>query len=119
MPLKSHNEKLWNTVQQFYREIRNPVFHGSQLTDVKPEPLRCAFRMFDNIFKWIDSWPDPNRVYKNLASSTFRPVPQSKKFGPAIDHLGKTEMRFPKAALPTFRAGSPAPRASTTAATTK
>lgn len=73
-PLKSHDGKLWITVQQFYKEIRNPLFHGSQLTDVKEEPLRNAFRMFDEIFKWIDSWTDPNRVQKILASSTFRPL---------------------------------------------
>jgi hypothetical protein len=73
-PLKSYDTTLWNTVQQFYREIRNPIFHGFQLTDVKPEPLRCAFRMFDDIFKWIDSWTDPHRVHKILASATFRPL---------------------------------------------
>jgi hypothetical protein len=72
-PLKSYDTNLWNKVQQFYREIRNPIFHGSQLTDVKPEPLRSAFRMFDEIFKWIDSWTDPHRVHKILAPATFRP----------------------------------------------
>lgn len=61
-------------VQQFYREIRNPIFHGSQLRDVKAEPLRSVFRMFDDIFKWIDSWTDPHRVQKILASTTFHPL---------------------------------------------
>ena len=72
-PLKSHDGALWNTIQQFYREIRNPLFHGSQLTDVKAEPLRSLFRMFDDIFKWIDSWTDPNRVRNILASTTLHP----------------------------------------------
>jgi len=72
-PLKSYDGKLWNTVQQFYREVRNPLFHGYQLQDVKAGPLRSTFRMFDDIFKWIDSWSDPHRVQKILASTTFHP----------------------------------------------
>lgn len=73
-PLKSYNGKLWNTVQQFYSEIRNPIFHGYQLSDVKAESLRSAFRMFDDIFKWVDSWADPHRVQKILTSATFQPL---------------------------------------------
>jgi hypothetical protein len=73
-PLKSYDTGLWNMVQRFYREIRNPIFHGFQLADVKPEPLLSTFRMFDEIFKWIDSWADPHRVRKILASATFRPL---------------------------------------------
>jgi hypothetical protein len=73
-PLKVHSGQLWDTVKQFYREIRNPLFHGSQLTDIKAESLRSAFQMFDEVFEWIDSWTDPNRLRKILASSTFRPM---------------------------------------------
>ena len=70
-PLKSYNGKLWNTVQQFYREIRNPIFHSYQLSDVKADSLRNTLGMFDDIFEWLDSWADPNRVHKILASTTF------------------------------------------------
>lgn len=70
-PLKSYNGKLWNTVQRFYREIRNPLFHSYQLSDVKTESLRNTFGMFDDIFKWLDSWADPNRVRRILASNAF------------------------------------------------
>lgn len=69
--LKSYNGKLWNTVQQFYREIRNPLFHGHQLSEAKVKPLQDTFKMFDGIFKWIDSWTDPNRVQKILTSTKF------------------------------------------------
>lgn len=70
-PLKSCNGKLWNTVQRFYQEIRNPIFHGHQLSDVKAESVRETFGMFDGIFVWLDSWADPNRMQKLLASTTF------------------------------------------------
>lgn len=70
-PLKSYNGKLWNTVQQFYREIRNPIFHGYQLSHVEAEPLRNTFEMFDDIFEWVDSWADPNRMQNLLASTAL------------------------------------------------
>jgi hypothetical protein len=73
-PLKSYSGKLWNTVQQFYRQIRNPIFHGYQLWDVKAESLRNMFGMFDDVFKWLDSWADLNRLQKILASTTFHPL---------------------------------------------
>jgi hypothetical protein len=71
-PLKAHNSDLWNTVHQFYREIRNPISHGYQLSDVKADSLREVFGMFDQIYSWIDSWADPHRVQKILASTTFK-----------------------------------------------
>ena len=72
--LKAYDATMWKVVQQFYREIRNPIFHGSQLTDVNAESLRGLFGMFDSLFKWIDSWTDPNRLQKILASTTFKPI---------------------------------------------
>jgi hypothetical protein len=67
--LKTHSSDLWNAVQQFYREVRNPISHGYQLCDVKAESLSEVFRMFDQIYDWIDSWTDPHRVQKILAST--------------------------------------------------
>jgi hypothetical protein len=69
--LKEFDAKLWPTVRAFYTEIRNPLSHGNQLTNVKQESLRGAFEMFDRIYTWIDSWSDPNRIMRILASTTF------------------------------------------------
>jgi hypothetical protein len=69
--LKTHNNQLWNTVHQFYREVRNPISHGYQLWDVKAESLREVFLMFDQIYSWIDSCADPHRIQKILASTTL------------------------------------------------
>jgi hypothetical protein len=70
--LKTHNSDLWKTVRQFYGEIRNPLSHGYQLYDVKEEPLRAVFHMFDQLFVWIDSWSDARRIQNILTSTTFQ-----------------------------------------------
>ena len=73
-PLKVHNGPLWKKVEQFYREVRNPIFHGYQLRDVNAEALLGVFGMLDEIFRWIDSWKDPNRFQNILAATTFYPL---------------------------------------------
>lgn len=73
-PLKSYNGMLWHTVRRFYTEVRNPLFHGFQLRDVKADSLRSVFRMFDDIFNWIDAWADVHRLQGILASTTFHPL---------------------------------------------
>jgi hypothetical protein len=70
--LKTHNIDLWQTVSQFYREVRNPISHGDQLCDVKAESLRAVFDMFDQIYAWIDTWSRPDRIQRILASTTFQ-----------------------------------------------
>lgn len=70
--LKTRNKDLWKIVLQFYTEVRNPLSHGYQLSDVKEESIRGAFGMFDQVYSWIDSWSDPHRVQRILASTTFQ-----------------------------------------------
>ncbi len=69
--LKVHNKNLWRLVRQFYEEVRNPISHGYQLRDVQAESLRATFGMFDQLYGWIDTWSDSNRIQKILASTTF------------------------------------------------
>ena len=70
--LRIHDGKLWKQVRTFYEEVRNPISHGHQLSDVKPEPLRAAFTMFDHIYSWIDAWSDRNRIQNILATTTLK-----------------------------------------------
>src|SRR6202049_3070343 len=64
--LKTRDRDLWQTVSQFYREVRNPISHGGELCDVKAESLRAVFGMFDQIYRWIDSWSCPDRIQRIL-----------------------------------------------------
>lgn len=70
--LKSRNGRLWNVVQEFYRDVRNPISHGYELCDVKAESLQQVFAMFDQIYSWIDSWSDPHRIQRILSSTTLQ-----------------------------------------------
>ena len=72
--LDQHHNELWQLVQRFYREVRNPLSHGDQLYDVKAESLRGVFGMFDQIYGWIDSWYVPDRIQQIIGASTFRPL---------------------------------------------
>lgn len=72
--LRIHDGNLWKQVRKFYEEVRNPISHGHQLSDVKPEPLRATFTMFDRIYSWIDTWSDRYRTQRILATTTFKPL---------------------------------------------
>jgi hypothetical protein len=55
---------LWPTVKDFYRAVRNPLFHGRQISSHEPRPLRPAFQLIADVYAWIDSWHDPKSVLK-------------------------------------------------------
>ena len=69
--LQIHDNKLWADVNRFYKEIRNPLFHGNQLHGITEASLRSVFGMFDQVFRWIDTWSDPLRLHKILASGAL------------------------------------------------
>jgi hypothetical protein len=70
--LREYDANLWRTIVTFCAEIRNPLSHGDQFANVKEESLRAAFEFFDKLYAWIDSWSDPNRMMRILASTTFQ-----------------------------------------------
>lgn len=47
---------LWATTKQFYKEIRNPLFHGHQLYHPGAEQVSQALVLLDSIQAWIESW---------------------------------------------------------------
>lgn len=48
---------LWETTKTFYKEIRNPLFHGSQIADsTNVESVLNAYEYKAEIYAWIDSW---------------------------------------------------------------
>jgi len=54
--LKRRDPRLWATTRQFYREIRNPLFHGCQLYHPKAEQVSEAFALLDSVQAWIETW---------------------------------------------------------------
>ena len=60
--LPKRNQKLWEDVRLFYREIRNPIFHGMQFEDGSDVYLLHSFELIADIYEWIDGWHNPDLV---------------------------------------------------------
>jgi hypothetical protein len=48
--------ELWASVKQFYREVRNPLFHGYELSTINAAGAREALEMLARVYMWMDSW---------------------------------------------------------------
>jgi hypothetical protein len=63
--LERAHEPVWKRMQTFYKDVRNPLFHGSQLVtnghdhgETLDSVLR-AFDLFIDIYNWADWWFPP------------------------------------------------------------
>jgi hypothetical protein len=66
--LKEMNPHLWESNRLFYSKIRNPLFHGKQITDPNPHAIRLAFNHLALLYEWIDVWYPPEGLIKGGAS---------------------------------------------------
>lgn len=48
--------ELWPVVQRFYKEVRNPLFHGYQLATINSSGALKALQMLGEVYNWIDGW---------------------------------------------------------------
>ena len=73
--LKLHSADLWHRTTRLYADVRNPVFHGYE---VGAECVGGVFNVFEHLadlYRWIDSWCDPESVVHGAAQS-FSPRPR-------------------------------------------
>jgi len=61
--LKESNLNLFNKTKVFYKEIRNPIFHGYNLSVTNVRDLGELFKHLAEIYSWIDSWFNLNEVF--------------------------------------------------------
>jgi hypothetical protein len=59
----------WVATKAFYKEIRNPLFHGHQLSDVTADRYATLFEQVANIYRWVDAWYDPEKVVKGAGKA--------------------------------------------------
>jgi len=64
--LKHHNQALYEQNMAFYKAVRNPLFHGKQLSDPKVEALQATFAHIAKLYGWIDSWFDPRKAFSSV-----------------------------------------------------
>ena len=50
------NPGLSERVREFYSAVRNPLFHGYQLSCATPDQVLAALVLIAAIYEWIDSW---------------------------------------------------------------
>lgn len=57
--LSNYDSELFKKVKAFYRDVRNPLFHGKQLADDNPKSLIPTFELLKSVFDWIEWWTVP------------------------------------------------------------
>jgi len=62
--LKIADTTLWAKTKIFYRDIRNPLFHGYNIERQNMEGVKNIFAHIASLYEWIDSWHDFTRVFK-------------------------------------------------------
>lgn len=60
--LASADSELWSEVRCFYRRIRNPIFHGMQISSEDHADIVSIFELLADVYGWIDSWYDLDNV---------------------------------------------------------
>ena len=69
LAMKNADARLWKATSAFYREIRNPIFHGREFNDIKHDTLGGLFDLLADVYDWMDSWHDPDVAMPGLAES--------------------------------------------------
>ncbi|MGH7564030.1 MAG: hypothetical protein ACREK5_06375 [Gemmatimonadota bacterium] len=70
LSLESHDQPLYKRVHAFYREVRNPLFHGRMINSRGPIEVLGCFEVFRRVYyDWIDTWFHPDKVIPGLAAS--------------------------------------------------
>jgi hypothetical protein len=47
---------LWALTERFYKEVRNPLFHGYELNGPTAASVLDAMRLLERIYTWMDKW---------------------------------------------------------------
>ncbi len=76
--LSCNNVELWKETKDFYKNIRNPLFHGKELNENKPKNVKIALEFILRLFDWLDSWFDLNKLIQNVAS--LSKIPEFDRF---------------------------------------
>lgn len=56
--LKNFDPALWERMRTFYRDIRNPIFHGKFISEIAASDLDYIICQFGLVYEWCDSWCD-------------------------------------------------------------
>ena len=56
LSLQRHHAAFWEEVKAFYRQVRNPLFHGQELQTTDPEDILPCMSVIHFTYRWIATW---------------------------------------------------------------
>jgi hypothetical protein len=56
--LRVCDKSIWEETKVFYKELRNPIFHGYEIDYKDFDGVRKAFHHINKLYRWVDSWHD-------------------------------------------------------------
>lgn len=78
--LRTFDNSLYQTTARFYREIRNPLFHGNEIqNDDRGDHTLEALQFIARLYAWIDSWCPPEDMWKKSRDQDHAPAIESKR----------------------------------------
>lgn len=73
--LRLANPHLYQTTARFYRELRNPLFHGHEIqNDENGTATLATLNFVGELYRWIDSWCPPSNIGKRNQPEQPAPV---------------------------------------------
>lgn len=71
--LKTYDRELWEKNKRFYKEIRNPIFHGKEIDGNCVDGVFLSMIHIQELYNWIDSWHNPENIWKGLSVFSSNP----------------------------------------------
>ena len=71
--LKLFDDALWNKNLEFYREIRNPIFHGKEIESKCVDGVFHSYIHIQGLYNWIDSWHNPDNIMPGFGNISSNP----------------------------------------------
>ena len=76
--LKIYDKPLWDKNINFYRQIRNPIFHGKEIESKSIDGLLQAYIHIQELYNWVDSWHNPDNIIPGFGKISSNPKWHSK-----------------------------------------
>lgn len=72
MSLKKCDYEDWVIIKDFYKKVRNPLFHGKQINDfnskmIDPVVILDGYKVINKIYEWVDIWYPPELLWPGAA----------------------------------------------------
>jgi hypothetical protein len=69
--LKTIDKQLFGKTEELYKNIRNPIFHGKEISKVNETFIIGVVSFFDHIsqlYDWIDEWHSLDAIWKSIGA---------------------------------------------------